>query len=106
MMGDPYMEGIMNKKDPKRMSEWQEQSARHLTGCVDCGVVLLRGSRCHDCEMKRIPPRMWAVFHKPTGKQLCKAQYHREIAIIEAYELGLIVRARGHRWLSRDYEIR
>lgn len=52
------------------------------------------------------PAPQWAVFHIETGKQLCKPSYHREIAIIEAYEMGLIVRGRQKVWLSGDYEIR
>ena len=55
-------------------------------------------------ELRKAP--MWAVFHIETGKQLCKSVHHREVAIIEAYELGLIVRGRGKVWLSGDYEIR
>lgn len=49
---------------------------------------------------------MWAVFHKRTGKQLCKSHPNKDIVLIEAYELGLIVRAKHQLYLSQAYEIR
>ena len=78
-------------------SEWKLRSAEEQ--------ALRHPKQWEESSEPRKAP-MWAVFHIETGKQLCKSVHHREVAIIEAYELGLIVRGRGKVWLGGDYEIR
>ncbi len=76
--------------DPWRFWSAEEEEAAHL----------------RDCEILRYSATKFALFHIPTDKQVSKSHWHREVAVIEAYELGLMDMARGERWLNPAYEIR
>lgn len=105
---------------PRRAWEFRKPAANdneeQVPGAVACAVptrdYLLTERQLKDRKLWEGPstPRkvetLYHVCHVRTGTPVSKAHPDRLTALIEAFELGLVVRARGEMWLSQFYEIK